>query len=80
MNKIYSEYDRTLIRNNELKHAEQQLVTMLLDGLNSGPAIPADKTYWQNKREALKQRHSAQGGLDVRRQPLPKVDTRNRTS
>ena len=54
-----SEYVRALIRNDQVKQAEQRLAALLLEGFESGPAIPVDETYWQNKREALKQRHSA---------------------
>jgi antitoxin ParD1/3/4 len=55
-----SEYVRDLIRNDQVKRAEQRLATLMLEGLESGPAIPVDEAYWNNKREALKQRHPAQ--------------------
>lgn len=53
-----SEYVRDLIRNDQVRQAEQRLAALLLEGLESGPAIPVDKSYWANKRAALKQRHS----------------------
>jgi antitoxin ParD1/3/4 len=55
-----SEYIRTLIRNDQVKRAEQRLAALMLEGLESGPAISVNETYWNNKREALKQRHPAQ--------------------
>lgn len=52
-----SEYVRTLIRNDQVKRAEQRLAALMLEGLESGPAISVNETYWNNKREALQQRH-----------------------
>jgi antitoxin ParD1/3/4 len=51
-----SEYIRDLIRNDQLRQAEQRLAALMLEGLESGPAIPTGKTYWENKREALRKR------------------------
>ncbi len=53
-----SEYVRDLIRNDQVHQAEQCLAALMLEGLQSGSAIPVDKTYWAHKRAALKQRHS----------------------
>lgn len=55
-----SEYVRTLIRNDQVKRAEQRLATLMLEGLESGPAMSVNETYWNHKRDALKQRHPAQ--------------------
>jgi antitoxin ParD1/3/4 len=53
-----SEYVRDLIRNDQVRQAEQRLAELILEGLESGPAIPVHETYWNSKRDALKQRHS----------------------
>jgi antitoxin ParD1/3/4 len=54
-----SEYVRALIRNDQIKQAEQRLAALLLDGLESGPAIPVDEDYWNNKQAVLKRQHFA---------------------
>ena len=54
-----SEYVRDLIRRDQVRRAEQQLAALIMEGLESGSAIPADDNYWKNKRTALKQRHKA---------------------
>ena len=53
-----SEYVRDLIRNDQVRQAEQQLAALILEGLESGPAIPVNEAYWNSKRDAFKQRHS----------------------
>ena len=53
-----SEYVRDLIRKDQVRQAEQRLAALILEGLESGPAIPVNEAYWNNKRDALKQRHS----------------------
>jgi antitoxin ParD1/3/4 len=53
-----SEYVRDLIRNDQIKQAEQQLANLLLEGLESGVAIPTDAAYWDKKRQVLKERLS----------------------
>jgi antitoxin ParD1/3/4 len=55
-----SEYIRDLIRCDQVKQGEQRLATLMLESLESGPAVPVDETYWANKRAALKKRHSHQ--------------------
>jgi len=55
-----SEYVRDLIRNDQVKQGEQRLAALILEGLESGPPIPVNESYWASKREALKQRHPAQ--------------------
>jgi antitoxin ParD1/3/4 len=55
-----SEYVRDLIRNDQVKQGEQRLAALMLEGLESGPAIPVNEVYWNSKRDALKQRHPAQ--------------------
>jgi antitoxin ParD1/3/4 len=53
-----SEYVRDLIRNDQVRQAEQRLASLILEGLESGPAIPVNEAYWNSKRDTLKQRHS----------------------
>lgn len=55
-----SEYVRELIRNDQVRQGEQRLASMILEGLESGTAIPVDGTYWNDKRNTLRQRYSAQ--------------------
>ena len=54
-----SEYVRDLIRNDQVRQAEQRLAALMLEGLESGPAVPVTEAYWNHKRDALKQRHPA---------------------
>ncbi|MGH8550686.1 MAG: ribbon-helix-helix domain-containing protein [Methylococcales bacterium] len=53
-----SEYVRDLIRNDQIRQGEQRLAELMLESLESGPAMPADADYWDNKRSALARRHS----------------------
>ena len=55
-----SEYVRDLIRNDQVRQAEQRLAALILEGLESGPAIPVNEAYWNSKRDAIKQRHPTQ--------------------
>lgn len=55
-----SEYIRDLIRNDQTKQEEQRLVALLREGLESGAAIPVDDNYWQNKKAAIRERHTSQ--------------------
>jgi len=55
-----SEYVRELIRNDQIRQGEQKLAALMLEGLESGPAIPVNETYWNGKRDALKQRQPVQ--------------------
>lgn len=48
-----SEYIRELIREARKQAARQRVETLLLEGLNSGPATPMTDEYWENlKRNA----------------------------
>jgi antitoxin ParD1/3/4 len=49
-----SEYIRELIRNDQVRRAEQRLTALILEGLGSGPPIATNETYWANKRAALR--------------------------
>lgn len=55
-----SEYVRDLIRNDQIRQAEQRLASLMLEGLESGTASDAGEAYWNHKRDALKRRHGAQ--------------------
>ena len=48
-----SKYVRELIRADQLRQAERQLVALLRAGLESGEGIPVTKGYWARKRKAL---------------------------
>ncbi len=48
-----SEYIRELVRNDQIRRAEQRLAALILDGLESGPSMLGDETYWSNKRAKL---------------------------
>ncbi len=51
-----SEYVRDLIRRDQVRQAERRLAALILEGLESGPAIETDETHWGEKREALRRR------------------------
>jgi antitoxin ParD1/3/4 len=55
-----SEYVRDLIRNDQVRQGEQYLAALMLEGLESGPAISVDDGYWKSKRDAFTQRYAAQ--------------------
>ena len=48
-----SEYIRELIREDQKKKLEQKLSSLLVEGIQSGPPVPADAAYWKAKRERL---------------------------
>ena len=48
-----SEYIRELIREDQKKKLEQKLSLLLVEGMQSGPPVPADAAYWNAKRERL---------------------------
>jgi hypothetical protein len=41
-----------------MRQAEQQLAGLLLEGLKSGETISTDASYWDKKRQALKEKHA----------------------
>ena len=49
-----SEYVRELIRSDEKRRAQEKLEEMLLEGVNSGPAIEVNPQFWQDKLRRLK--------------------------
>lgn len=51
-----SEYVRDLIRKDQIRLAQQHLATLIMEGLESGAALPVDDAYWENKRNALTQK------------------------
>jgi antitoxin ParD1/3/4 len=51
-NSTSSEYVRDLIRRGQVRRAEQQLASLIMEGLESGSAIHADDNYWKSKRAA----------------------------
>lgn len=48
-----SEYMRDLIRQDQIRQAEQQLAALIREGLDSGPGVPVDAGYWSGKRARL---------------------------
>jgi antitoxin ParD1/3/4 len=48
-----SEYVRDLIRDAQKRAAREKLEQMLLDGLNSGPAVAINDKFWADRRETL---------------------------
>jgi antitoxin ParD1/3/4 len=49
-----SEYVRELIRGDQKRRAKERLDALLLEGLDSGEALPAAPGFWDElKREAL---------------------------
>jgi antitoxin ParD1/3/4 len=49
-----SEYVRELIREDQKRRAKERLDALLVEGLNSGAALPADAEFWSElKREAM---------------------------
>ena len=48
-----SEYMRDLIRQDQVRQAEQQLAALIREGLDSGAGVPADAGYWFGKRARL---------------------------
>ena len=53
-----SEYIRELIRRDQTRLAEQHLASLIVEGLESGPAVAVDEDFWQKKRTALIERHA----------------------
>lgn len=49
-----SDYLRDLVRTDQRE--QEDLDTLLLEGLHSGSAIKPDDTFWANKKNALKSR------------------------
>ena len=54
-----SEYVRELIRKDQTRLGEC-IAVLVQEALDSGPAVPVDARYWQDKREAFIKRHKSQ--------------------
>ena len=54
-----SEYVRELIRADQKRRAEERLETLLLEGLQSGPAMEATPEWWEQFRADLLERHQS---------------------
>lgn len=48
-----SEYVRELIRQDQVRRAEQSLAALLREGLESGPAEVVDAAFWAERRARL---------------------------
>lgn len=57
-----SEYVRELIRAARKKEAEDGLIRLLDEGLNSGPATPVTPEFWQHLRHDLAARLAERDG------------------
>ncbi|MDJ1172556.1 type II toxin-antitoxin system ParD family antitoxin [Roseofilum capinflatum] len=55
-----SEYIRDLIRQDQKRKAQEQLESLLLEGLNSGYATPMSDRDWQAIRQAIQDKFSQQ--------------------
>lgn len=53
-----SEYVRELIRKDQIAKAEARLRDMILEGINSGPAIVVDANYFTELKARVKARHA----------------------
>ena len=53
-----SEYIRELIRKDQIAKAEAKLRDMILEGINSGPAIFVDANYFTELKARVKARHA----------------------
>ena len=51
-----SEYFRDLVREDQKREAQTRLETLLLEGLDSGPAVEATAEWWEQFRSELTQR------------------------
>jgi antitoxin ParD1/3/4 len=57
-----SEYFRELVRQDKKRKAQEQLETLLLEGLNSGEATPMTEQDWMDIRAEVKRRALARKG------------------
>lgn len=51
-----SEYIRELIRADQRRKAEERIDALLLEGLDSGAAVPVAPEYWDEKKRKLTER------------------------
>jgi antitoxin ParD1/3/4 len=51
-----SEYDRSLIRADQRREAEDALQVRLLEGMGSGQPVAADSSFWKKRRQVLLRR------------------------
>lgn len=50
-----SEYFRHLVREEQRRRAQEKLEALLLEGIQSGPGIPASPEFWQNLEAGLQE-------------------------
>ena len=53
-----SEYVRELIRKDQIAKAQAKLRDMILEGINSGPAVVVDANYFKGLKARVKARHA----------------------
>lgn len=57
-----SEYVRELIRADQKRRQEERIDALLLEGLNSGPAVEVTPEYWEAKKRKLAERLAKASG------------------
>ncbi|NJL91810.1 MAG: type II toxin-antitoxin system ParD family antitoxin [Coleofasciculaceae cyanobacterium SM2_1_6] len=57
-----SEYIRDLIRQDQKRKAQEHLQTLLLEGLDSGEALPMSDRDWTEIRQAVQEKLQQQHG------------------
>lgn len=57
-----SEYIRELVRRDQKERAHDRLEALLLEGLESGNAVPVTPEYWNKLRQDLQARRDAKKG------------------
>ena len=57
-----SEYIRDLIRQDQKRKAQEHLQTLLLEGLDSGEALPMSDQDWTEIRQAVQEKLQQQHG------------------
>jgi len=59
-----SDYFCHLILQDQKRHAQERLESLLLEGLNSGSATPFTEKDWEDIRQAVRSKISPQKGLN----------------
>ena len=60
-----SEYIRDLIRQDQKRKAQEHLQTLLLEGLDSGEALPMSDRDWTEIRQAVQEKLQQQHGWNL---------------
>jgi antitoxin ParD1/3/4 len=57
-----SEYIRQLVREEQQRAAKERLELLLMEGLESGPAVEMTSEHWEELKRRVWQRHAEGGG------------------